>query len=170
MAGTRSLALTALLAAALLAGCGGDETTTVVNETTVTEGSTTESTATSTESTTTTPAPERLTAFQSPTGNIGCVMTAELARCDIAERDWKPPNRPTACPLDFGQGIELRPSGTAQFVCAGDTTLNPQAPKLEYGSSSRVGSITCTSSESGVSCTNESGGSFSISRQSYDLG
>ncbi len=179
------MASVALLAAALLAGCGGGSTTTVIQETTVpASSSTTDSTSTTTpettsttESTTTdssggTGSAQSLKAFQSPTGNIACIMTAKFARCDIAERDWNPPPHPSSCPneVDFGQGIQLPASGAAQFVCAGDTALNPQAPKLEYGSSSQVGSITCTSAESGMSCSNAGGGSFAISRQGYDLG
>jgi hypothetical protein len=182
------MASVALLAGALLAGCGGGSTTTVIQETTTTVGdssstttdstSTTAAETTSTTSSTTaessggTGSAQSLKAFQSPTGNIACVMTAKVARCDIAERDWSPPPHPSSCPneVDFGQGIQLPASGAAQFVCAGDTTLNPQAPKLEYGSSSQVGSITCTSAESGMSCSNASGGSFSISRQDYNLG
>ena len=99
-------------------------------------------------------------------------MTAKFARCDIAERDWNPPPHPSSCPeqVDYGQGLQLPATGAADFVCAGDTTLNPSAPKLDYGSSSQVGSITCTSAESGMSCSNSSGGSFTISRESYDLG
>jgi hypothetical protein len=181
VAGIRTITALGLTAATLLAGCGGDDTTTVVNETTTTvlsSSTTTDSTSTTgstTSSTTTdssggTGAAPSLKAFQSPSGNIACVMTQKLARCDIAERDWKPPPHPASCPLDFGQGLELRSTGTAQFVCAGDTTLNPSAPTLDYGKSSQVGSITCTSAESGMSCSNSSGGSFRISREDYDLG
>ena len=170
------------MAAALLAGCGGD-TTTVVEQTTTTvvdSSSTTDSTSTASATATTTStdgsggtgAPQSLKAFQSPTGNIACLMTQKFARCDIAERNWKPPPHPSSCPdeVDYGQGIQLAANGAAEFVCAGDTALNPQAPKLEYGSSSQVGSITCTSAESGISCSNSNGGSFTISRESYDLG
>jgi hypothetical protein len=184
VAGTRSIASAALVAAALLAGCGGD-TTTVISETTTTVASDTTSTeSSSTTPATTTPgstttadsggtaAAQSLKAFQSPTGNIACIATAKVVRCDIAERDWSPPPHPASCPdeVDFGQGIQLPSSGAAQFVCAGDTALNPSAPKLPYGSSSQVGTIACTSAESGISCSNASGGSFTISRQSYDLG
>jgi hypothetical protein len=172
----------ALVAAALLAGCGGGDTTTVINETTTTvagDSTITDSSSTTTASTTSTTtdssggtgAPQSLKAFQSPTGNIACIITAKFARCDVSERDWNPPPHPASCPseVDFGQGIQLPTSGSASFVCAGDTTLNPQAPKLAYGSSSQVGSITCTSAESGMSCSNAGGGGFTISRQSYNL-
>ena len=129
-------------------------------------------TTASTEGSGGTGAAQSLEAFQSLTGNIACVMTPKFARCDIADRTWKPPPHPASCPneVDFGQGIQLPASGSAQFVCAGDTTLNPQAPKLDYGSSSQVGSITCTSAESGISCSTSGGSSFTISRENYDLG
>jgi hypothetical protein len=182
VAGTRSIASAALLAAALFAGCGGGDTTTVISETTTTVASpdtTTDSSSTTSTTTTasTTPnsggagAADSLSAFQSPTGNIACVMTQRFARCDIAERDWSPPPHPSSCPdqVDYGQGIQLPANGAADFVCAGDTTLNPQAPNLAYGGSSRVGAIICTSTESGITCQNESGGGFTISRQSFDL-
>jgi hypothetical protein len=179
---SRWIASTALVTAAFLAGCGGGDTTTVVEQTTtVVDGSSTpdstttetaETTSTSTDGSGGTGAAQSLKAFQSPTGNIACIMSQKFARCDIAERDWKPPPHPSSCPdeVDFGQGIQLPANGAAQFVCAGDTALNPQAPKLDYGSSSQVGTITCTSAESGMSCSNSSGGSFTISGQGYDLG
>jgi hypothetical protein len=179
----RATAVAALFVVGALVGCGGD-TTTVISETTTTvAGSTTSTDSISTPTSTTPPtstttdgsggtgAPQSLKAFQSPTGNIACIITSKFARCDISDRDWNPPPHPASCPseVDFGQGIQLPASGTASFVCAGDTTLNPQAPKLAYGSSSQVGSITCTSAESGMSCSNPGGGGFTISRESYDL-
>ncbi len=176
VAGTRWLVgLIALLTAALLAGCGGD-TTTVINETTTTVAADTDSTT----STTTDDDSDdddsddggpvlNLKAFQSPSGNIACLATQKFVRCDISERSWTPPDAPSDCPVDYGQGIQLSADGGAAFVCAGDTVLNPQAPVLEYGSSSQVGSITCESDDSGVECENQSGGSFSLSREEYDL-
>jgi hypothetical protein len=122
-----SIASGTVLAACLLAGCGGD-TTTVVEQTTTTvvdSSSTTDSvsttnqttTATSTDNAGGTGAAQSLKAFQSPTGNIACLMTQKLARCDIADRDWKPPPHPSSCPdeVDYGQGIQLPATGAAEF-------------------------------------------------------
>lgn len=49
-----------------------------------------------------------LASFQSPSGNIGCYIGPEGARCDIAEREWSAP-RPADCPsqVDAGQGLEV---------------------------------------------------------------
>ena len=182
MAGTRWAGLIALFAAVLVAGCGGD-TTTVINETTTTVAADTTSTtddATSTTSTTTDDDDSdddvgedggvvSLKAFQSPSGNIACVMTQRYARCDVAERDWSPPAAPADCQLDFGHAIQLAAEGSASFVCAGDTVLNPDARELPYGSASQVGAITCESDEAEIECENMSGGKFSLSREEYDL-
>ncbi len=183
-------ALVSLAALALLAGCGGGDTTTVINQTTTTVAGDTSS-STTTESTTETTSTEdddsaedggveagdddsgpvlSLKSFSSPTGNIGCLMSAKSVRCDIGKKQWSAP-RPPDCPeeVDSGQGLTLPATGPASVVCAGDTVLNPQAPTLDYGSSSRIGSITCHSDESEVECENESGGSFSLSIEEYDL-
>lgn len=172
--------LAALACLAALAGCGDDGDTTVINQTTtVTESSSTTASSSTTESTTSTAADDgadesgpvlSLKSFQAPSGNIACAMTGKSARCDIAEKDWSAP-RPADCPsqVDSGQGLTLNATGAAQVVCAGDTVLNPDAPTLEYGSTSQIGAIVCASMESGVSCTNSSGGAFTLSRESYDL-
>ena len=50
---------------------------------------------------------DRFTAFRSPSSNIGCYLKADYVRCDIDERNWKPPPRPADCEWDYGQGIKL---------------------------------------------------------------
>jgi hypothetical protein len=161
----------AVVAAALaVVGCGGG-TKTVTAERTVT-GPAAQSTATDRAH-----APSRAEArtvneatFQSPTGNIGCVLVAEVARCDIVKRSWSPPPRPSDCQLDFGQGIAVGRSGKATFVCAGDTARAPGSKKLAYGTQSQVGDFTCVSRFGGMTCTNRSTGhGFRISAQSYKL-
>lgn len=67
--------------------------------------------------------PGDLVTFISPTGNVGCILDADYARCDIIDRDWNPPPRPVDCELDYGQGIGIAPGERPAFVCAGDTTL-----------------------------------------------
>lgn len=111
----------------------------------------------------------KLTGFTSPTGNIGCYIDRRSVRCDIAERDWKPPPAPASCNLDYGQGIELEAGGSADFVCAGDTALGGGEP-LDYGTSIGAGLLVCESEESGMTCTDtETGRGFTISRESYDI-
>ncbi len=109
-----------------------------------------------------------LESFRSPSGNIGCYIGPEGARCDIADRDWTAP-RPDGCPsqVDYGQGLEVSDSG-AGVVCAGDTALDPGARTLPYGGEIRAGDFTCHSREDGVECLDDGDGrGFFISKQSY---
>jgi hypothetical protein len=92
-------------------------------------------------------------AFSSPSGNIGCYVTAEGARCDILSSTFAVPPRPPSCSGAWGHGLSVSGSNPATYVCATDTTLG--APSvLSYGASARVGSFVCTSEPSGVSCQN----------------
>jgi hypothetical protein len=122
------------------------------------------------------PAPTKtvsLTSFRSPTGNLGCEMYtfgSGGARCDIANRTWSAPPRPSSCPLDYGQGLEVNGSGRGRFTCAGDTALNPKGTPLPYGEASKVGSFLCISATTGMTCTNtNSRHGFFISIGSYRI-
>ena len=111
-----------------------------------------------------------LVGFTSPSGNIGCILADGTVRCDVAERDWAPPPRPSDCPdfTDYGQGITLGNTGRASFVCAGDTALG-SGPALPYGQFEAGGGVSCTSEPSGMRCSNSDGHGFTISRQDYTL-
>jgi hypothetical protein len=111
-----------------------------------------------------------LTTFRSPTGNIGCVLVQGDARCDIGHREWKPPARPGSCPaiVDYGQGLEIGASGSAQFVCAGDTARDTRSPALGYGSATRADGFECLSATTGMTCRrSRDGHGFFISIQTY---
>ena len=114
---------------------------------------------------------DELTAFTSPSGNIGCLIDTDQVRCDIAERDWTPSPRPASCPAEvgWGQGVQLSVGEPADLVCAGDTTLGTGDP-LAYGDKIVAGSLECTSQEAGILCWDfQYGGEFLISRQTYDV-
>jgi enamine deaminase RidA (YjgF/YER057c/UK114 family) len=107
--------------------------------------------------------------FVTPSKNIGCFMSPEAARCDIAEKKWKAPAKPADCDLDWGNGVSVGADGEATIVCAGDTVMGA-SQTLPYGEAVRVGDFVCTSAQTGVRCTNEpTGHGFMLSRQSYDL-
>jgi len=170
-----------VLALLVLAGCGGGSTTTVTEERTVTEAAPQTETSGGGETggggettgAAESEAPAELLAlesFQSPSGNIGCVMIDGYARCDAAKHAWAAP-RPADCPpqSDAGQGLEVDASGAAGVVCAGDTTLSTSAPVLEYGTASESGGTVCVSRKAGTTCTNAAGHGFTVSAESYRL-
>ena len=168
----------ALLAASLLIAACGDNNETTVTETTM-EPAVTETTDEAAEPTNeqTDGAPPasdtevtELTSFSSPSGNIGCQIEPLAVRCDIAERDWKPPSTPPDCELDYGQGLTLTAGSTAELVCAGDTALNAGGSQLAYGQSIGAGLLRCESEPSGMRCIDtETGRGFELSRESYKL-
>jgi Family of unknown function (DUF6636) len=105
------------------------------------------------------------TRFETPSGNIGCVISNAGARCDIREHSWRPPPKPRSCPVDWGNGLAVERRGFANWVCAGDTVLGG-GRVLGYRGSITRGTFTCTSRRNGVRCVNgrtEHG--FKISRR-----
>ena len=93
------------------------------------------------------------TFFKTPSGNIGCVISKSLARCDIRTKAWEPPPRPASCPVDWGNGLIVERRGRGRFTCAGDTVLGGTRV-LAYRKSIRRGRFQCTSRRNGVRCVN----------------
>jgi hypothetical protein len=113
----------------------------------------------------------RVKFFQSPSGNIGCVVGGGIARCDILEHSWTPPPKPSSCiDLDYGNGVEVIGGHPGEYTCAGDTVFSPSAPVLQYGDKITKNRFTCTSKTSGMRCANRnSGHGFFLSREAVRL-
>ncbi|MCP9272962.1 DUF6636 domain-containing protein [Mycolicibacterium arenosum] len=110
-----------------------------------------------------------LVGFTSPTGAIGCVLDDTYVRCDVSEQAWTLPPRPADCEFDYGQGVSMSAGEPAEVVCAGDTTANA-GPPLAYGQSVTVGSLSCESAETGVTCRDaDSGHGFTVARETYTI-
>ena len=105
--------------------------------------------------------------FTSPTHNIGCYVDRTAARCDISHHTYKAPAKPTACPGDWGDSIEV--VGHARFVCHGDTTLGATYV-LDYGHRVRFGNKVCISRHRGIVCKNvRTGHGFRIAKAAYQI-
>jgi hypothetical protein len=106
-------------------------------------------------------------AFRSPTGNINCAIFLgdwPGVRCDLLEYQPSFTSPPPGCDLDWGGSFSVGPSGRGELGCVGDTVFDPNAQTLSYGRSIRMGPFTCTSQETGMTCTNATGGGFSVAR------
>jgi hypothetical protein len=105
------------------------------------------------------------TLFESPSGNIGCVISKSGARCDIRERSWQPPPKPASCQTDWGYGLTVGRRGRGRFICAGDSVLGGKR-RLAYGKTIRRGRFRCRSRTNGMRCVNRRNGhGFALSRQ-----
>jgi hypothetical protein len=187
--GKSFLLASALVLVLVLAACGAASRTKTVVVTATTSsssnsgpilttlsGSSTVTTTTPSSSTTATSTTAanvvHVATFKSPTGNIGCMIIAGTARCDLQMKTWTLPPRPSNCPniVDFGQGAIVADGRPGHLVCAGDTTLDPSAKTIPYGTNTSVGGFTCQSRSSGITCTSDSSGhGFFVSIQSYRL-
>lgn len=108
--------------------------------------------------------------FLTPSGNIGCYVLRDSARCDLKARDFRSPAKPRACDLEWGDAIGVGPrSRRGSFVCHGDTARDPRSRTLAYGRTIKVGPMRCTSRTDGVRCANALGHGFLVSRQAYRL-
>lgn len=111
-----------------------------------------------------------LRSFQSPSGNIDCIIDSTSVRCDIQSKSWKPPPKPKTCPVDWGGGLGVDATKRGYIICAGDTVQAPPGdpyPTLAFGKSIKAGKITCTSATAGITCKNRQAHGFFISRQRY---
>ena len=117
------------------------------------------------------PASAKLVGFESEDGKVGCYMNGQGVRCDVKKPEWQAPPKPADCDLDWGQGVSVSRHGMADFVCAGDTTLDPRHDVLEAGDKIKTGRFKCKArSESEVKCLNKrTGDGFAVSRAEVRL-
>jgi hypothetical protein len=107
--------------------------------------------------------------FETPSHNIGCVLTEQGARCDIGKHAWPSPKRPKSCEFDYGGSLFVGLKGRGEYGCVSDSAMHA-GPVLPYGETLRKGRFACTSEEAGVRCVNRrSGHGFFLSRQRVRL-
>ena len=121
--------------------------------------------------------------FQSPPGNIRCVLDGQhaLAMCQISDYTYVvPPGLPRdqsggPCPPGAGPGRDFRldQGQPGYLTCTYSALASGFGPwtTLDYGQTRSVGVITCDSEPSGMTCTDSTSGHFfRVSRDSYQLG
>jgi hypothetical protein len=116
-----------------------------------------------------TPTAAGASSFALPSGNITCAMAADGVTCTIADFTYKPPKPAEKCKGTTGHVVTLD-ARSATFPCVDGpppAVADAGVKVLEYGSTSKVGDFTCTSSTSGVTCTNGSGVGFRLARGSW---
>lgn len=108
-----------------------------------------------------------LAEFASPSGNIWCTIGSDSAACQISEMAYQAPGGGCEGNELFGHVVEVAADGSS-FPCPdGGIPGAPAADRtvLEYGQTSALGDFMCTSSESGMRCTNiRTGAGFTVAR------
>ena|ERR1700761_634886 len=107
--------------------------------------------------------------FESPSHNIGCIVSARGARCDIFHYSFSPPKRPKSCKFGYGNSVFVGNQGPGVYGCVSDSALDP-GTVLPYGETLRKGRFVCTSEEVGVRCVDRRDGhGFLLSRRRVKL-
>jgi hypothetical protein len=119
--------------------------------------------------------------FQSPSGNIFCLMEVGNDVNHVYCQGGGPYAVPTPpdCHLAWGDRFSLDQGSAPVSHCHGDTIIPshtspgpiPGVPILDYGHTQSLGAITCDSEPTGMTCTDSSTGHyFRMSRESNELG
>lgn len=118
--------------------------------------------------------PDGPASFRSPSGNINCTLSTpggeNAARCEVVDHTWAAPPPPPDCHLNSGDRFYLTQGGSAVVGCYGQEFPTAEQT-LGYGQSRSLGTITCVSEYTGMTCTDSSTGHyFRVSRDGYELG
>lgn len=122
------------------------------------------------------PGASGFSSFQSPSGNIFCLILADpgsaWVRCDISDFTYAAPTQDCGPDVGFHAGSASIEGLAAASIggCFGDTVADPSYPVLAYGQRAVGGDISCTSTESGMTCQNlASGYGFRLAKATYEL-
>jgi hypothetical protein len=107
------------------------------------------------------------TYFDSPSQNIECAILndgSDSATCVIVRYYWDEPGPD----CNNGAIVQVDSYGTSSFVGCAESPVYPNDRVLPYGYTLTNGRFTCTSAETGVSCTNrDTGTGFTLSREAF---
>jgi hypothetical protein len=117
--------------------------------------------------------------FQSPSGNINCILDATFAGCVVRRHMWRnPPARPAWCDEEWiPSEVSLGGRRIVVGACRGDVgplclpSGGLSCTTLAYGRSVVVGRIRCVSAVNGVTCRRRDGRriGFRVAREGYRL-
>ena len=112
-----------------------------------------------------------LVGFQTEDQKVGCYLSGKGARCDVKGPKWDAPPQPPTCELDWGQGVAVDRRGAADYVCAGDTTLDSSHQVLLAGDKVKRGRFKCKARDaSTIKCVNtRNKHGFVVSRDAVDV-
>jgi hypothetical protein len=99
--------------------------------------------------------------FRSPSGKLGCAFVADARTPAFVRCDWRGSE---------DEAVQVGRTGRARIKHVTDTVLNPDAPVLRYGHSTRFRGLRCRSRRSGITCRSlRSGHGFRVSVERREL-
>lgn len=114
-------------------------------------------------------AAQPLVGFQTPSGNIHCLLADGNLRCDLKENKAPIPPKPRSCDLEWGDAFGMNRRSSAYRICHGDTAIDPNNPVLGYGQTWQQPGFVCRSTTSGLTCRNQRAHGWQLSREGQRL-
>ncbi|MFD1344252.1 DUF6636 domain-containing protein [Litorisediminicola beolgyonensis] len=116
------------------------------------------------------PAAADVFTFETPSGNIDCVVgvggDSSDITCTIYERSGPPARpRPGSCRGTWGHSFEMFSRGAVRMICDGPLRNGSAQEIAPYGVTGAPGGFECTSERTGLTCRNEDGHGFFLSRR-----
>jgi hypothetical protein len=116
---------------------------------------------------------EETVSFQSPSGNIQCVIsTGDFGdvRCDILQFTPSRLPAPEDCAFQWGRSFGVNAAAAQGYLmCVSDDLSGATPYTLGYGEVVERGGYRCSSEKTGMTCTNQTGHGFSLSRAKQSL-
>jgi hypothetical protein len=99
--------------------------------------------------------------FRSPSGKLGCAFYSDTGTPPSVRCDWRGSD---------DQAVELGETGRARLRHVTDSVMDPKAPVLRYGHSTRFHRLRCRSRRTGITCRSlRSGHGFTVSTAKREL-
>ena len=117
-----------------------------------------------------TPAKADVFLFETPSGNIGCEVDTFVdgvaVNCQITQRNGSAiMPRPGSCGASWGHAFAVEQTGPARMVCAPVYGPFQITNPLPYGQTVDLGAVKCSSEKTGLTCRNDEGHGFFLSRR-----
>ena len=117
------------------------------------------------------PAAADVFTFETPSENIQCSVgigaEASDIFCTIINRQGPPAlPRPANCTSDWGHEFRMNNRGPVQIICGPVSRNKDGFDRAEYGVTGQFGGFVCQSERTGLTCRNEDGHGFFLSRRS----
>lgn len=119
-------------------------------------------------------ADEQFLTFKSPSGNILCSMAGgdePGVRCDMLSLTQTYTMRPEGCEFGWGQSFYIGAyASKGELACVNDAlSVSKHTPVLPYDARLDYAGITCVSEKAGMTCGNEEGHGFTLSKAKQQL-
>ena len=112
--------------------------------------------------------------FTSPSGNIQCSMVGgdePGVRCDMLTLTQTYTKRPAGCEFEWGHAFYVgADEAKGELACVNDALgVTAHTPVLPYDARLDYAGITCVSETAGVTCGNEAGHGFTLSKAQQQI-